>query len=117
MNFSLRKVFGIKKEKKRIFSYNHLNDLHKKIDWAIRIGAMLVSIIALYLIFYKEFPVTLYLILLIVLAIIDYSTRAIFEWKFSEHPKQAILTIGEMCVIVISFFIVFYFDLFHFFKN
>lgn len=78
LNFFLRKVFKIEKEKKSIFSYNHINDLHKKVDWSIRIGIMIVSIVVLYLVFYKEFPVTLYLVLLVLVIMGDYLVRAIF---------------------------------------
>ncbi|WP_033543576.1 DUF4181 domain-containing protein [Planococcus sp. CAU13] len=117
LNFFLRKVFKIEKEKKSIFSYNHINDLHKKVDRFVRIGFMLLSIIIMYLVIFKEFPVTLYLILLIFLTMADYLVRAIFEWKYSQNPKQAILTISEMSLFVIALIIIFHFDLLNFFTT
>lgn len=112
LKFFLRKVLKIEKEKKSIFSYNHINDLHKNIDWSIRIGTMLVSIVIIYLAIFKDFPVTLYLILLILLTMAEYSVRAIFEWKYSQIPKQAVLTISEMSLIIIALIIIFQFNFF-----
>ena len=100
LKFFLRKLFNIKKEKKEFFSYNHINNLHKKIDWLVRWATTLALITILYLVMYREYPVTLFLIALILLTAIDYSVRAFFEWKYSDNPKQAILTIGEMVVFV-----------------
>lgn len=34
-NIVLRKLLGVKK--KSFFSYNHVNETHRKIDWGIRI--------------------------------------------------------------------------------
>lgn len=117
VNFFLRKVFKIEKEKKSVFSYNHINDLHKKVDWSIRIGSMIVSLVIIYLVIFKEFPVTLYLILIVLLITADFLVRAIFEWKYSQNPKQAILTISEMTLIIIAFIAVFQFDIFNFFTT
>lgn len=117
LNFFLRKVFRIEKEKKSIFSYNHINDLHKKVDWSVRIGTMIASLVVLYLVFYKEFPVTLYLVLLVLVIMADYLVRTIFEWKYSQNPKQAILTISEMALIVIALIVVFQFDILNLFTT
>lgn len=117
VNFFLRKVFRIEKEKKSVFSYNHINDLHRKVDWSVRIGSMIVSLVILYLVIFKEFSVTLYLILLVLLILADFLVRAIFEWKYSQNPKQAILTISEMTLIIIALIVVFQFDIFNLFTT
>jgi hypothetical protein len=31
---------------------------------------------------------------------VDYGIRAFFEWKHSEYPKQAMLTVAEMLIMV-----------------
>lgn len=110
LKFSLRKLFKIEKEKKEFFSYNHINKLHKKIDWLVRWASTLALITILYLVMYREYPVTLFLIALILLTAIDYSVRAFFEWKYTDNPKQAILTIGEMVVFVAALTLTFQFD-------
>lgn len=117
MKFFLRKGFNIEKEKTDFFSYNHINDLHKKVDWGVRIGSMIVSIAAIYLVIFNEYPVNLYLVLLIFLTIVDFSVKAIFEWKYSKNPKQAIMTISEMSVLVTAFILIFQFDVFNFFDS
>lgn len=103
----LRKIFNIEKEKKKLFSYNHINALHKKVDWGIRISS---SIILILLVFYsielQEFPTILSLNILVVFTIIDFATKAFFEWKYSDNPKHSILTISEMIIWVITIIIV-----------
>lgn len=103
----LRKIFNIEKEKKKLFSYNHINALHKKVDWGIRISS---SIILILLVFYsielQEFPAILSLNVLVVFTIIDFATKAFFEWKYSDNPKHSILTISEMIIWVITIIIV-----------
>ena len=117
MRFFLRKAFKIEKEKTAFFSYNHINDLHKKVDRCVRIGTMILYIAVIYLVIFKEFPITLYLVLIVLLTIADYTVRAIFEWKYSENPKQAILTVSEMSVLVFAFILIFQFDVFGFFNS
>lgn len=107
MKFFLRKAFKIEKEKKAFFSYNYINELHKKVDWCVRIGSMIVFIVVIYLVIFNGFPITLYLVFLVLLTIAEYTMRAIFEWKYSENPKQAILTFSEMSVLVTAFILIF----------
>ena len=111
LKFSLRKLFKIKKEKKELFSYNHINKLHQKVDWFVRGVTMLALVVILYLTMFKGYPVSFFLIALILLTAIDYSVRTFFEWKYSDNPKQSILTIAEMAVLVLVFAAVFQFDL------
>ena len=111
LKFSLRKLFNIKKERKELFSYNHINKLHQKTDWLVRGVTTLALITILYLVMFKEYPMSLYLIALISLTIIDYSVGAFFEWKYSDNSKQSILTIAEMAVLVLAFAAVLQFDL------
>ena len=111
LKYFLRKLFKIKKEKRELFSYNHINKLHQKVDWFVRAVSMLAMIVILYLMMYKEYPVTFFLIALISLTIIDYSVRAFFEWRYSDNPKQAVLTIGEMVVLATALALAIQFDL------
>ena len=103
----LRKIFNIEKEKKKLFSYNHINALHKKVDWGIRISS---SIILILLVFYsielQEFPAIPSLNVLVVFTIIDFATKAFFEWKYSDNPKHSILTISEMIIWITAIIIV-----------
>ncbi|GAB3792870.1 hypothetical protein GCM10028868_08680 [Virgibacillus kimchii] len=52
--------------------------------------------------------ISIYLIVIVVvlLSVCDYIVRAFFEWKYAEEPKQFILTITEMLLVVIATVIV-----------
>lgn len=111
MKFLLRKIFKIEKQKTEWFSYNHINKTHQKIDWVVRILSTIVLIAISYLVIFKEYSIIFYLIPLVLLMALDYIIRAFFEWKYSDHPKQAILTIGEMVVIATALALTIQYDL------
>lgn len=102
----LRKVFNIEKVKKELFSYNHINDLHKKLDWAIRITSPIVLIIIVYWIIFRDYSVNIFLIALIITSGIDYAVRAFFEWRYTQNPKQSILTISEIFILVLVLIVI-----------
>lgn len=107
----LRKAFNIEKMKKKTFSYNHINILHKKIDWTIRITTAIVLVICLYLITYQNFSINIFLIALITTSGTEYAIRAFFEWRYTENPKQSIITVSEMFILVLVLFAIIQFDL------
>ena len=108
---ALRKVFKIEKEKTEWFSYNHVNKTHKKVDWLVRMLSSIVLIFISYLVIFKEYSIILYIIPVVLLLVIDYAVRAFFEWNYSDHPKQAILTIGEMVVFTTALALTVQYDL------
>lgn len=61
--------------------------------------------------FYYEDLIYLTLIAVIVFMVLDYMVRAFFEWKYTQYPKQSILTLSEMFFILIAIIIVFEFKL------
>ncbi|MDN7246405.1 DUF4181 domain-containing protein [Planococcus shenhongbingii] len=107
----LRKAFDIKKVKKEFFSYNHVNSLHGKIDWTLRIVSFVANISFVYLTFYKGLSFNLFLFGLLILLILDYSVTAFFQWKYSEDPKQSILTVSEMSILAFALGAAIWFDL------
>lgn len=108
----LRKLLKIEKVKKEFFSFNHINDLHRKVDKGFRILSTITLIPLVYvLILYYEDYMYLVLVAYIVLMVLDYTISAFFEWKYTEYPKQAILTLAEMAVILIAIFVVIEFEL------
>lgn len=111
VKFTLRKLFKIEKEKTEWFSYNHVNKTHKKVDWVVRILSTIVLIAISYLVIFKEYSIIFYLVPIVLLTVIDYAVRAFFEWKYSDHPKQAILTIGEMLVFALALALTIQYDL------
>ncbi|NQD67951.1 DUF4181 domain-containing protein [Bacillus haikouensis] len=107
VKFLLRKIFKVEKVKRTFFSYNHINDSHRKVDkWVRTFTVITLIILAILVINYKELSY-LYLIGVITLLTVDYTIRAFFEMKYSKHPKQAILTLAEMFLMLIAILIVF----------
>ncbi|MBU9674441.1 DUF4181 domain-containing protein [Planococcus sp. CP5-4] len=113
MNFILRKLLKIEKEKKDFFSSDYVNERHGAIDKWLRRLWLLLSSIAIYLVFIQAFPVLLYLMLFVVLMASDAFVRAYFEWKHSNQPKLAILTLSELVVWTSAVTFVIYFDVFN----
>lgn len=108
----LRSLFKIEKVKKEFFSFNHVNELHRKIDKGLRTFSTITLIILSYvLLFYYEDLIYLLFIAVIVFMILDYMVRAFFEWKYTKHPKQSILTLTEMLLILTTIIIVIEFKL------
>lgn len=108
----LRKLLKIEKVKKEFFSYNHINELHRKIDKGLRIFST-ISLITLYtvLLFYYEDLIYLFFFAVLAFAILDFMITAFFEWKYTLYPKQSILTLTEMLVIIVAVIIVVQFNL------
>ncbi|VDH00402.1 Uncharacterised protein [Lysinibacillus sphaericus] len=77
--------YKMRADKKKWFSYNHINKLHKKIDWTLRIVYM-ISILVCAIFFYKQ-PLLISLILAI-FVLSQISVQAFIEWKFSENRKN-----------------------------
>ncbi|WP_110938451.1 DUF4181 domain-containing protein [Salipaludibacillus neizhouensis] len=96
----LRKVLKIEKVKREFFSYNHINKLHRIIHWILRIITMITYCFLLYMMIYQESSIYLFIVLLITFTVLEYVVRAFFEWKYTQHPKQSIITISEMLLLV-----------------
>lgn len=108
----LRKLLKIEKVKKEVFSPNHINELHRKIDKGLRIFSTISLItISTVLLFYYEDLFYLVYFAIMAFAILDYMIRAFFEWKYTLYPKQSILTITEMLVIIAAIIIVVQFNI------
>ncbi|MGE6488563.1 DUF4181 domain-containing protein [Paenisporosarcina sp. NPDC076898] len=102
----LRKMLNIEKEKKPFFSYNYINDLHKKIDWGIRITSVITIMVTNIMVLIENYSINLLLIPLIIIGL-DYPVRAFFERNYSQNPKQAILTLTEGILMLIAIAILF----------
>lgn len=112
VNAVLRKIFEIEKTREGLFPFNSVSKLHRRIDSTIHAIAAVVYIISFYLIVSKGYSVDIFLVSMILFTIMDHSVQAIFEWKYSQIPKQAILTISEMSLVVIALILTIHFDLF-----
>ncbi|MCM3708007.1 MULTISPECIES: DUF4181 domain-containing protein [Cytobacillus] len=95
----------LKVEKKKFFSYNHINDKHKKVDWTIRIG-FVVTILSggifnmtrdpmEWLWFFEPW------FLLFVFIGVSESARAFMEWKYAENRRSYIVTLINLAFVLI----------------
>ncbi|EWG12932.1 DUF4181 domain-containing protein [Cytobacillus firmus] len=112
--FGLRK--WLKVEKKKFFSYNHINDKHKKVDWTIRIG-FLVTILAGGIFNMTRNPMEwLWFLepwfLLFVFIGVSEIARAFMEWKYAENRRAYMVTIISLAFVLILLFTVIKTDFF-----
>lgn len=108
-NTLMRKYLNV--EEKKIFSPNHVNELHKKIDWILR-GLFMVLIILITSIgIYRYNSEGLWgftsPILLIVFILVSECTRAFMEWKYSTNRKAYIFTLSQLFFLIVVYWIAF----------
>src|SRR5690625_7181696 len=90
-------------DKKKWFSYNHINEFHKKGDWALRIS-FTISLIAGVIIF-RTNP----FIVLFISGLFSVSQRgfqAYVEWEFTENRRNYKVTIVEIGLTFIAFIVI-----------
>ena len=114
INKVLRKWLNV--EKKKLFSYGHVNDIHKKIDWTIRI----IFIVFLFIGFstnVKRDPLEhiWFLethILLFVFIIVSETSRVIMEKRYAENRNDYIFSTIQLVIISIFLLSLFTTDFF-----
>ncbi|MFL8938660.1 DUF4181 domain-containing protein [Rossellomorea oryzaecorticis] len=74
--FILRKIFHIQKVKRKIFSYNYINEQHRKIDKWIRLITVITLIALSWLLIEDKEYLLLYIIGMLILFVLDYLVRA-----------------------------------------
>ncbi|WP_034761910.1 DUF4181 domain-containing protein [Rossellomorea vietnamensis] len=102
----LRKTLKIEKVKKEFFSNNYINELHRNVDkWVRRLSGLSLAIIILVQI-NNEALHYLLIVGLIFTSLLDYGVKAFFEYRYSEVPKQAILTVTEWLLVMTAVVVV-----------
>lgn len=94
----LRRTMGA--DKKIWFSYNHINEFHKKGDWALRIS-FTISLIAGMIIFRANPFIVLFIS--VFFSVSQLGFQAYVEWKFTENRKNYKVTIVEISLVFIAF--------------
>lgn len=116
-NTITRKILKVKK--KKAFSYNYLNDLHKKIDRTIRITFVVAMIIG-FIVNTTRLPLDPILFLepyfsLIILVFLTEIVTAVMEWKYAENKNAYIFTVLQLIFIAILLFSIYITDAFSLF--
>ncbi|MFP3728344.1 DUF4181 domain-containing protein [Priestia filamentosa] len=113
-NIIMRK--WLKVERKKLFSYNHVNEKHKKIDWTMRM-ITIASILLGFIINMSRASTDWFWFLqswvvLFIFIVVSETVRAVMEKKYAKNPNAYKLTISELLFVLILFFILFKTDFF-----
>ena len=95
----------LKVEKKKMFSPNHVNDMHKKIDWTLRIVFLAVLLVYAFYIVERGFSYRIWFLepwfILFISIIVTESVRAFMEWKYAENKKNYIFTLCQLALTIL----------------
>lgn len=103
----IRKLLGV--ERKKWFSYNHVNKMHKKLDWGVRIFFLIFLLVTNLYTITNNLIGTYWFVepwfIVFILITVSESLRAFMEWKYVENKRDFIATIAELlfaiCVILV----------------
>lgn len=113
-NTIMRKWLKVKKEK--LFSYNHVNEKHKKMDWTIRVITIVSILIGFIINISRDSTDWFWFlqswVILFIFIVVSETVRAIMERKYAKNPNAYKLTISELLFVIILFFILFKTDFF-----
>ncbi len=116
-NKAMRK--WLKVEKKKWFSYNHLNDTHMKVDWTIRISCVIALIIGFFMNVTREPSENIWYLethfLVLPFLILSEIVRAVMEKKHAENKNDYLFTISQLVFLSIVFLSIFTTDFFGWF--
>lgn len=98
-------------DKKKWFSYNHINKLHKKIDWTLSIIYMISLIVSAIFFYTKPLLIS---IILAVFVLSQISVQAFIEWKFSENRKNFKVSLIQLGLTLITLVGVFFWIKYYF---
>ena len=108
----------LKVEKRKAFSYNHVNEKHKKIDWIIRISFVIILTTTHFFIARNLNESIWYFenwFLLLVFIVVSEMVRIFMEWKYTENRKAYIFTISQLIFTSIILVVIFSSNFFNLF--
>ncbi|HEO8420484.1 TPA: DUF4181 domain-containing protein [Yersinia enterocolitica] len=86
----------LKLERRKFFSYNHINKVHVRIDWSIRIAFMFILMAAFIINYsYNLWYLQPYYVLLLFI-IVSGVVRAIIELKYLKNRREALFTVLQL---------------------
>jgi signal transduction histidine kinase len=108
-NMVMRKWLKVKK--KKLFSYNHLNEKHKKVDWIIRTTFAILIIVGgfynaiqnpLERIWFLETHIVMFAFILA-----SETVRAVMEKRYAENRNDYKYTLSQLGFISLSLLLIF----------
>lgn len=97
----VRKILNL--ERRKIFSYNHINKIHERIDWSIRISFIFILLAAYIFSYYYSFWYIQPYIILVIFIVVSGIARAILEFKYVPNRKEALFTILQLVFHLLLF--------------
>ncbi|MFL0584013.1 DUF4181 domain-containing protein [Solibacillus silvestris] len=114
INKFLRKCLNV--EKKEFFSYNHVNEQHKKIDWAIRITFIVFVLFVFFINVNRDPSKHIWFlqthILMFGFIVVTELVRIVMEKRYSKNKNDYIFTAVQLGVISLFLLAVFSTDFF-----
>ena len=108
----------LKVEKRKAFSYNHVNEKHKKIDWIIRISFVII-LTTTYFFIARNLNESIWYFenwfLLLVFIVVSEMVRIFMEWKYTENRKAYIFTISQLIFTLTILVVIFSSNFFNLF--
>lgn len=101
-NYTVRKLVGV--GRKNPFSYHHINQRHKKLDWSVRI-VFIIIVVFIHLFTEKntKFEIPWYFqiwFITVIFLTVSELLRAFMEWKYAENKKAFLATILELLFVI-----------------
>ncbi|MGE7981529.1 DUF4181 domain-containing protein [Solibacillus sp. NPDC093137] len=114
INKFLRKWLNV--EKKEFFSYNHVNEQHKKIDWAIRITFIVFVLFGFFINVNRDPSKHIWFlqthILMFGFIVVTELVRIVMEKRYAKNKNDYIFTAVQLGVISLFLLAVFSTDFF-----
>lgn len=98
-NAIMRKVLNV--ERRKFFSYNFVNDFHKKGEWILRISFIIIYIV----IAANDAINPFFFYAIFAFAILLSGFRAIVEKKYAKNSKDYIFTLSELGFAMVIIFV------------
>ncbi|SNZ17095.1 protein of unknown function [Terribacillus aidingensis] len=104
-NALLRKWLQV--ERRKFFSYNHVNEKHKKIDWILRITTIVIILLFAPIVMVTGIDnLNLFIqpgSVLFFFIIISEIVRAVMEQKYAENPNAYKVTVSQLIFLCLLF--------------
>lgn len=90
----------LKVEKKKVFSHNHVNGKHQKMDWTIRIIFIIFLILGSSINVTRDYTERIWFLepwyILFALIILSEAVRAFMEWRYADNKNAYIFTLSQL---------------------
>lgn len=108
----IRRMFNITIVSEDDPSRNYVKQLHREVDTPFRDYSLVILCLVLVvnLVYFPE-SYNLFIITVLIFTFIRMMIRAFFEWKYSKSPKQFILTLTEIFILLVVVIVVAKFNL------